>query len=57
MKQQREGKNVVLGDKAMRNLQDSDRVTIPLQNNSEDEDRADSRKILIPFKCNSSIIH
>ena len=32
-------KNVVLGDNAMRNLQDSDRVTLPLQNNSQDEDR------------------
>ena len=34
----------------MRNLQeDSDRVTLPLQNISQDEDRANSRKILIPF--------
>lgn len=49
MKDQREKENVVLGDNAMRNLQDSDRVAIPLQENSEDEDRADSRKILIPF--------
>ena len=38
-------KSAVFGDNAMRNLQeDSDGVTLPLQNISQDEDRANSRK-------------
>ena len=49
MKIKERKESVVLGDNARKNLQDSDRVATPLQNNSEDEDKADSRKILIPF--------